>query len=61
VQDAIARKADVLAHSIRVTMTDGTAHLAGHVPSPAALQIALHAAETTPGVTAVENRIDVMP
>jgi hypothetical protein len=31
--------------------------LHGHVPSLAALQSALHAAETAPGVTAVESEI----
>jgi osmotically-inducible protein OsmY len=40
-------------------MNDGTVHLNGRVPSPAVLQTALHAAETTPGVTAVESEIVV--
>jgi len=61
VQEAIARTADLHARSIRVTMNDSTAHLQGHVPSLAALQIVLHAAETAPGVTAVENEILVTP
>jgi osmotically-inducible protein OsmY len=61
VQEAIARAADLHARSIRVTMNNSTAHLHGHVPSLAALQIALHAAETAPGVTAVENEILVTP
>jgi osmotically-inducible protein OsmY len=59
VQDAIARTADLHARSIRVSMKSSTAHLYGHVPSFAALQIALHAAEAVPGVTAVENEIVV--
>jgi osmotically-inducible protein OsmY len=42
-------------------MNDSTAHLHGHVPSLAALQVALHAAEAAPGVTAVENEILVTP
>lgn len=61
VQEAIARKADLHARSIRVTMNDGTVHLHGHVPSLAALQTALQAAETAPGVTAVQSEIVVTP
>jgi osmotically-inducible protein OsmY len=60
VQEAIARTADLHARSIRVRMNNGTAHLYGHVPSLAALQIALHAAETVPGVTAVDSEIVVV-
>lgn len=59
VQEAIARTADLHARSIRVTMNDSTVHLHGHVPSLAALQTALHAAETVPGVTAVECELVV--
>lgn len=59
VQEAIARTADLHARSLRVRMNNSTAHLSGHVPSLAALQIALHAAETVPGVTAVDSEIDV--
>jgi osmotically-inducible protein OsmY len=61
VQEAIARTADLYARSIRVTLNNSTVHLQGHVPSLAALQTALHAAETTPGVTAVESEIVVTP
>jgi osmotically-inducible protein OsmY len=59
VQEAIARTADLHARSIHVRMSNSTAHLYGHVPSFAALQIALHAAETMPGVTAVDSEIVV--
>jgi osmotically-inducible protein OsmY len=59
VQEAIARTADLHARSIRVTMSDSTVHLHGHLPSLAALQTALHAAETAPGITAVESEIVV--
>jgi osmotically-inducible protein OsmY len=59
VQAAIARTADRHARSIRVRMDDSTAHLSGHVPSLAALQIALQAAQTAPGVTAVDSEIVV--
>jgi osmotically-inducible protein OsmY len=54
VQEAIARMADLHARSIRVTM-----HLDGLVPSLAALQTALRAAESASGVTAVESEIVV--
>ena len=59
VQQAIARTADFHARSIRVKMNNSTAHLYGHVPSDAALQVVLHAAETMPGVTAVDSEIVV--
>jgi osmotically-inducible protein OsmY len=53
--------ADLHAGAIRVTMNNSIVHLHGHVPSLAALQTALHAAETAPGVTAVESEIVVTP
>jgi osmotically-inducible protein OsmY len=59
VQDAVTSTADLHARSIRVSMNNGTAHLSGHVPSSAALQVVLHAAETVPGVTAVHSEIVV--
>ena len=59
VQEAITRMADLHGRSIQVTMNDSTVHLHGHVPSLAAAQTALHAAETAPGVTAVESKIVV--
>ena len=59
VQEAIVQTADLHARSIRVRMDNSTAHLYGHVPSLAALQIALHAAENVPGVTAVDSEIVV--
>ena len=59
VHEAIARTADLLSHSIRITMNDSTVHLHGQVPSLAALQTAVHAAETAPGVTAVNSEIAV--
>jgi osmotically-inducible protein OsmY len=49
VQEAITRMADLHARSIQVTMNDGTVHLHGRLPSLAASQTALHAAETAPG------------
>ena len=59
VHEAIARKADLHARSVRVTMNDDTVHLHGHLPSLAALQTALHAAETAPGIKTVESEIVV--
>ncbi len=59
VQEAIAQTADLHARSLRVTMGDSTAHLHGHLPSLAALQTVLHAAETAPGIKAVESEIVV--
>ncbi len=50
VREAIARTADLHARSIRVRMNNSTAHLYGHVPSFAALQIALHAAKPCRGL-----------
>jgi osmotically-inducible protein OsmY len=61
VHEAIGRTADLHARSIRVTMNDSTVHLHGRLPSLAALQTVLHAAETAPGVTAVESEIVVTP
>jgi len=60
VHEAIAETVDRHARSIRVTISDRTAHLSGHVPSSAALQIALNAAEATPGVMAVDSEIVVI-
>jgi osmotically-inducible protein OsmY len=59
VQKAISQLADLHARSIDVTMTNGTAHLHGSLPSVEALRTALDAAETAPGVTAVESEIVV--
>jgi osmotically-inducible protein OsmY len=59
VHKAIAHTADLHARSIRVTMNDDTVHLHGHLPSLAALQTALRAAETAPGIKAVESEIVV--
>jgi osmotically-inducible protein OsmY len=59
VHEAMARTVDRHARSIRVEINDGVAHLSGHVLSSAALQIALNAAETAPGVTAVDSEIVV--
>jgi osmotically-inducible protein OsmY len=61
VRDEIARTAEQHARSIQVTINNGTVHLHGHLPSSAAVQTALHSAESAPGVTAVENEIVVTP
>ena len=59
VRETIAQTADLDARSIRVRMDNGIAHLSGHVISAAALQVAVDAAESAPGVTAVESAIVV--
>lgn len=57
--EAIAQTVDRHARSIHVSISDGVAHLSGHVPSSAALQIALNAAKTAPGVTGVDSELVV--
>jgi osmotically-inducible protein OsmY len=59
VHEAIAQTADRYARTVRVAVSDGVAHLSGQVPSSAALQVALKAVESIPGVTAVDNEIVV--
>lgn len=61
VQAAIVQTADLHARSIRVTVNDTTVHLDGRLQSAGALHAALRAAETAPGVTAVESEIVVTP
>jgi osmotically-inducible protein OsmY len=61
VQEAIAEVPDVDARSIQVVMDDGTARLSGRLPSLAALQTAMDAAGTAPGVRSVESQIVVAP
>lgn len=59
VEEAIERMADLDARSIWVTTSGGTVHLHGHVHSLAERRIAAQAAESAPGVTTVENDLDV--
>jgi osmotically-inducible protein OsmY len=59
VQEAIATEAQ--GESVRATLTDGVARLSGQVGTLAALEKALHAAESAPGVTAVESEIVIAP
>ncbi len=61
VHEAIGRMADFPAQPLRVTINDGIVRLHGHLPSLAALETAMHAAETVPGVRAVESEIVVAP
>lgn len=61
VEEAIERMADLDARSIWVSITNGTAHLHGHVHSFAESRIAEHAAEACPGITLVDNEIAVRP
>ena len=59
VQEAITRMADAPCPLYPGHDERRQVHLHGYVPSLAALQTALHAAETAPGVTAVESEIVV--
>ena len=61
VRDALALAGDPHPDSVRATLEDGVAHLAGQVTSLAGLETAMHAAEATPGVTSVESEIAVAP
>ncbi len=61
VESAIARMADLDARSIRVTTTNGTVHLHGHVHSHAERRMAEHAAAAGPGVTRIDNEITIRP
>ena len=56
VREAVAQAGDP-ADSIRATMAGGTVRLHGRVASLAALQAALDAAESAPGITAVESEV----
>jgi osmotically-inducible protein OsmY len=59
VQEAIAAVPDVDADAVQVTMDEGIARLHGRLPSLTALQTAMKAAQTAPGVTSVESLIVV--
>ncbi len=59
VEEAIERMADLDARSIWVTTSDGSVRLHGHVHSLAERRIAERAAASAPGVTRVENRLEV--
>jgi osmotically-inducible protein OsmY len=61
VEAAIAQISDAGASSIRVTASEGTVHIRGHVRSFAERRIAEEAAEAAPGVAVVDNELDVKP
>ena len=61
VKQAIERMAHVDARSIRVTASNGTVHLHGHVHSFAEKHTAGRAAASAPGVSHVENDVLVSP
>lgn len=61
VNEALAGVGDPHRDSITATMSDSTARLHGRVSSLTAWETALHAAESAPGVTAVESEIVVAP
>jgi osmotically-inducible protein OsmY len=59
IEDAIERMADLDARSIRVSASHGGVRLHGTVRSLAERRLAQEVAESAPGVTSVENEIDV--
>ena len=61
IEEAFARMANLDAQQIRVTMSDGTAHLDGHVHSLWEAKVARNAVMAVPGVTTVDDRLKIGP
>jgi osmotically-inducible protein OsmY len=61
IEEALRRNAEVDARRVVVSTHDGTVELSGNVRSWAEKEEAAAAAWAAPGVTRVENRIDVTP
>lgn len=61
VAEAIKRSAELDARSIWVTTDNGTVHLHGHVHSLHERRVAEAAAASAPGVSRVDNEIEVTP
>jgi osmotically-inducible protein OsmY len=61
IKEAIERAASLDARQIRVTTTNGTVHLQGHVHSLFEKKVAEEAAKAAPGIVKVENEIVVTP
>lgn len=61
IAEAIKRAAALDARQIRVTASNGTVHLHGHVHSLYEKRVAEEAARSAPGVTEVDNEIVVTP
>jgi osmotically-inducible protein OsmY len=61
ITEALHRIADVNARHVVVTIRGGTATLSGHVTSWAQRDAVEHAAGAAPGISAVENLIEVTP
>jgi osmotically-inducible protein OsmY len=61
ITEALHRIADVNARHVTVTITGSTARLTGHVTSWAQRDAAERAAAAAPGITAIDNLIDVTP
>jgi osmotically-inducible protein OsmY len=59
IEAALRRNAEVEAHHIRVQVQDGTVMLSGHVQSWAERAAAESAAWAAPGVTTVENALEI--
>lgn len=61
IEAAFARAAEIDAGQIRVTVSDGTVHLDGHVHSLREAKIARNAVAAAPGVSKVDDRLSVIP
>lgn len=61
INEAFHRQAQIEARGIRVETHEGTAVLSGHVRSLDEAEAAVRAAEATPGIVHVENRLVVTP
>jgi osmotically-inducible protein OsmY len=61
IAEMLRRQADLDARSIRVEVSDHTAHLYGHVHSVHEAEAARRAAESAPGVVRVESDLAVLP
>jgi osmotically-inducible protein OsmY len=61
ISDAFQRNALLDARQITVTVSDGTAHLSGHVQSIAEKHAATAAALNVPGIVAFDNHLKVVP
>lgn len=61
IDDAFTRVADLDARQIRVTITNGSVHLDGHVHSLREAKTARSAVAAAPGVRRVDNRLSIIP
>lgn len=61
IEEAFGRAADLDVRRIRVTLTDAAVRLDGEVRSLREAEMARNAVAAAPGVTAVDNRLSVVP